>query len=133
MQVRVEPITVTEIATPLLVVNLFDGVEVPGGATGAVDRAIGGLISRLAGRREINTDLGQVTVIYNMGQFPALVLRGANSDLLSADTLEAMVERHPNLRTVTVPGQGNAPLLNETETVETIGMFLAANDDHLEA
>jgi pimeloyl-ACP methyl ester carboxylesterase len=68
-----------------------------------------------------------------MGQFPALVLRGANSDLLSADTLEAMVERHPNLRTVTVPGQGHAPLLNETETVETIGMFLAANDDHLDA
>ncbi len=72
MQVRVEPITVTEIATPLLVVNLFDGVELPGGATGAVDRAMGGLIGRLAARREINTDLGQVTIIYNMGQFSGL-------------------------------------------------------------
>ena len=63
-----------------------------------------------------------------LGQFPALVLRGANSDLLSAQTVEAMVERHPNLRTVTVPDQGHAPLLKEPETVEAIGMFLAAND-----
>jgi pimeloyl-ACP methyl ester carboxylesterase len=63
-----------------------------------------------------------------LGQFPGLVLRGANSDLLSAQTVDAMVERHPNLRTVTVPGQGHPPLLKEPETVEAIGMFLAAND-----
>ena len=72
MQVRVESVSITDIATPLLIVNLFEGVEVPGGATGAVDNALGGLISRLAARREINTDLGQVTVVYNMGQYPAL-------------------------------------------------------------
>jgi pimeloyl-ACP methyl ester carboxylesterase len=63
-----------------------------------------------------------------LGQFPALVIRGANSDLLSPKTLDAMVERHPNLRTLTVPGQGHAPVLNEPETVEAIGSFLAAND-----
>jgi pimeloyl-ACP methyl ester carboxylesterase len=63
-----------------------------------------------------------------LGQFPALVIRGANSDLLTAETLEAMVARHPNLRTLTMPGQGHAPLLNELQSVETIGMFLAAND-----
>jgi pimeloyl-ACP methyl ester carboxylesterase len=63
-----------------------------------------------------------------LGQFPALAIRGANSDLLSAETLDAMVERHPNLRTLTVPGQGHAPVLNEPETVEAIGAFLAAND-----
>jgi hypothetical protein len=27
-----------------------------------------------------------------------------------------------------VPGQGHAPVLNEPETVEVIGSFLAAND-----
>jgi pimeloyl-ACP methyl ester carboxylesterase len=63
-----------------------------------------------------------------LGHVPALVLRGANSDVLSADTLEAMVERHPNLRTLTVPDQGHAPLLKEQNTVEAIGSFLAAND-----
>ena len=59
---------------------------------------------------------------------PALVIRGVNSDLLTAETLEAMVARHPNLRTLTVPGQGHAPLLNDPQSTETIGMFLAAND-----
>jgi pimeloyl-ACP methyl ester carboxylesterase len=63
-----------------------------------------------------------------LGQVPAFVLRGANSDVLSAETLEAMVERHPNLRTLTVPDQGHAPVLKEPDIVETIGAFLAAND-----
>lgn len=63
-----------------------------------------------------------------LGQVPAFVVRGANSDVLSAETLEAMVERHPNLRTLTVPDQGHAPVLKEPATVEAIGAFLAAND-----
>ena len=63
-----------------------------------------------------------------LGQVPAFVVRGANSDLLSAETLEAMVERHPNLRTLTVPDQGHAPVLKEPVTVEAIGAFFAAND-----
>jgi pimeloyl-ACP methyl ester carboxylesterase len=63
-----------------------------------------------------------------LGQFPALVIRGSHSDLLSAETVDQMVERHPNLRTLTVQGQGHAPVLNEPDTVETIGTFLASND-----
>ena len=63
-----------------------------------------------------------------LGQVPAFVLRGENSDVLSEATLEAMVERHPNLRSMTVLDQGHAPLLKETETVEAIGAFFAAND-----
>jgi pimeloyl-ACP methyl ester carboxylesterase len=63
-----------------------------------------------------------------LGQVPAFVIRGANSDVLSAETLEAMVERHPNLRTLTVPDQGHAPLLKDQDTVEAIATFLAAND-----
>ena len=63
-----------------------------------------------------------------LGQVPALVIRGANSDVLSAETLEAMIERHPNLRTITVPDQGHAPLLKDHDTVEAIASFFAAND-----
>ncbi|MGV1014433.1 MAG: alpha/beta fold hydrolase, partial [Methyloceanibacter sp.] len=63
-----------------------------------------------------------------LGQVPAFVIRGENSDVLSTETLKAMVARHPNLRTLTVPGQGHAPVLKAAETVEAIGTFLAAND-----
>jgi hypothetical protein len=48
--------------------------------------------------------------------------------VLSAETLEEMVERHPNLRAMTVPEQGHAPVLQEQEPVEAIGSFLAVND-----
>jgi pimeloyl-ACP methyl ester carboxylesterase len=57
-----------------------------------------------------------------------LVLRGANSDLLKPETVNAMVDRHPNLRQLTVERQGHAPLLRDRETVEAIASFLAAND-----
>lgn len=43
--------------------------------------------------------------------FPTLVLRGERSDLLTAETVAQMQERHPRLRTLTVPGQGHAPAL----------------------
>src|ERR671938_918503 len=42
---------------------------------------------------------------------PVLAIRGANSDLLSAETLDAMAKAHPLLETLTVPNQGHAPLL----------------------
>jgi pimeloyl-ACP methyl ester carboxylesterase len=63
-----------------------------------------------------------------MGQIPTFVLRGENSDVLSPETLEEMVERHPNLRTMIVPEQGHAPMLQEQEPVEAIGAFFAVND-----
>jgi len=63
-----------------------------------------------------------------LGQVPVLAVRGVNSDVLSAETLQAMIERHPNLRTITVPDQGHAPLLKDQETVEGIASFFAAND-----
>jgi pimeloyl-ACP methyl ester carboxylesterase len=63
-----------------------------------------------------------------LAQFPVLVLRGGNSDLLKPETVDAMVERHPNLRQLTVERQGHAPLLRDRETVEVIANFLASND-----
>jgi pimeloyl-ACP methyl ester carboxylesterase len=63
-----------------------------------------------------------------LGQVPVFVIRGANSDVLSADTLEAMMERHPNLRSMTVPDQGHAPVLKEYKVLEAIASFFAVND-----
>lgn len=47
MKLTVVQKSITEIEADAIIVNLFQGVTKPGGATGAVDRATGGLISRL--------------------------------------------------------------------------------------
>ena len=67
MDIRVQSASVTEIDTPLLVVNLFEGVTTPSGATGAVDSALGGQISRLIADGEIRGEPATVTVIHNAG------------------------------------------------------------------
>ena len=56
--------------------------------------------------------------------FPVLAIRGANSDLLSAETLDAMRARHPRLTSLTVPGQGHAPLLSDRPTLEAVTAFV---------
>lgn len=59
---------------------------------------------------------------------PLLVLRGANSDILSAATVQAMAAAHPNLEAVTLPGQGHAPLLHRGDAIAPIRGFIARVD-----
>ena len=56
---------------------------------------------------------------------PLLLVRGGLSDLLSAQTAEEMVARHPDAELVTVPGVGHAPLLEEPEALVAIDRLLA--------
>ncbi|ODR99017.1 hypothetical protein AUC68_07670 [Methyloceanibacter methanicus] len=63
-----------------------------------------------------------------LSKMPTFVIRGEHSDILSAETLNEMVERHPNLRTMIVPHQGHAPTLAEPDQVEAIASFFAVND-----
>jgi pimeloyl-ACP methyl ester carboxylesterase len=60
---------------------------------------------------------------------PLLVIRGANSDLLSRKTVEEMHQRHPNMRSIEVPGEGHAPLLRDAPTIGAIAGFFAEADD----
>ncbi|MCB1536868.1 MAG: alpha/beta hydrolase, partial [Rhodoblastus sp.] len=62
-----------------------------------------------------------------MAQVPTLAIRGENSDLLSAETLEEMTRRCPKCESWVVPGQGHAPLLRDTATIERIKTFVDAN------
>ena len=50
-----------------VVVNLFEGVTSPGGATGAVDKAMGGAISALIADGEIKGKSGEMTLIHTLG------------------------------------------------------------------
>jgi pimeloyl-ACP methyl ester carboxylesterase len=55
---------------------------------------------------------------------PMLVIRGANSDLLSAETVAAMRARRKHMDTIEVADQGHAPLL-EGELVRQIVGFVS--------
>lgn len=59
---------------------------------------------------------------------PVLVIRGANSDLLSIETVAAMKTRHPNCTSYTVPNEGHAPLLWDAGSQGAIADFFAKSD-----
>ena len=71
MRVRATAASVDAVKTDALVVNLFEGVKKPGGATAAVDKALGGAIARLIAAGEIKGTLNEVTLLHTRGAMPA--------------------------------------------------------------
>ena len=59
-----------------------------------------------------------------LARTPVLVLRGANSDILSLATVNEMRARHPAMKVVEVPDQGHAPLLSDSGLIGEVVAFI---------
>jgi pimeloyl-ACP methyl ester carboxylesterase len=69
----------------------------------------------------------------SLARTPMLLIRGANSDLLSAATFEAMRARRRQCEALVVPDQGHAPLLSDEDTIARIGAFVRSCEPRSEA
>jgi leucyl aminopeptidase len=75
MEVKAVSGDITELAVDAIIVNLFEGVESPSGATGAVDKALGGMITQLIAAGEIKGKRHEMTLIHTMSKIvPSRVL-----------------------------------------------------------
>jgi pimeloyl-ACP methyl ester carboxylesterase len=59
---------------------------------------------------------------------PMMVLRGENSDILSAATVQDMQARHPAMASALIRNEGHAPLLMDAFSHRLIGDFLFDSD-----
>ncbi len=59
---------------------------------------------------------------------PLLTIRGENSDLLTEATLTEMAARHPRFSSLTIAGQGHAPLLRDEASLRRIEDFISETD-----
>jgi len=71
LEIKVVVGDIAQIEADAIVVNLFEGVEQPSGATAAVDRALDGAISSLISRGEIKGKFGEVNIVHTFGRLPA--------------------------------------------------------------
>ncbi len=71
MEIKVESGDITKHAAKAIIVNLFEGVKKPGGATGAVDKALDGGISALIAEGEIKGKANEVILLHSLGKIPS--------------------------------------------------------------
>ena len=71
MNFKISSTDLTAYKGDALIVNLFEKVKTPGGATGAVDKALGGVIAGMIKDGQIKGGLGETTVIPTFGRMGA--------------------------------------------------------------
>jgi len=82
LEVKVFTGDITSVEADAIVVNLFEGVEHPGGATGAVDKALDMAITALIKQGEFKGKLNEINIIHSLGKVPAriVVVAGLGKD-----------------------------------------------------
>jgi pimeloyl-ACP methyl ester carboxylesterase len=63
----------------------------------------------------------------SLARLPMLVIRGENSNILSAATVTAMAAHHPGMQSIVVPNEGHVPIL-VGQLVAEISRFVACCD-----
>lgn len=63
--------------------------------------------------------------VYDAIRCPTLVIRGAQSDILSATTAQAMTQRGPHARCVAFAGVGHAPTFIAADQIDAVEQFLS--------
>jgi pimeloyl-ACP methyl ester carboxylesterase len=71
----------------------------------------------------VDTDLWGV---YEQIKCPVLLLRGAESDLLTRETAQQMAVRGPKAKLIEIPGVGHAPMLMDDSQIAMVRDFLLA-------
>jgi leucyl aminopeptidase len=71
LEIKVIVGDIVEIEADAAVVNLFEGVQEPSGATAAADKALAGAISSVVRRGEIKGKFGEVAIVHTFGKVPA--------------------------------------------------------------
>ena len=71
MEILVKQGNIAQEDADLIIVNLFQGVIVPGGATGAVDSALGGMIRDALAAGDFVGKAGETLVLYTRGGIPS--------------------------------------------------------------
>ena len=92
MQIKIDHGSIQESKADTIIVNLFEEVKDPGGATGAVDKALDGAIKGLITSGELSGKKGEVGLVHPRGAIPAervLVVGLGKAEELDLETVRS--------------------------------------------
>jgi len=85
MKINITNQEITDFTGDIIIINLFEGVHTPGGATSTMDKALSGIISKLIRKDELSGKLGETVIVHTFGKIKAdkvlIVGLGKTNDL----------------------------------------------------